>query len=122
MPKLGYEALRRACAPVIVVADRLPATVAPGDGLAVDVHVVSDLRTPLTGLRCRATLRWDGGAHQWRFGGDVGADAVARVGTLQLEAPHQPGPLVLEVEVTGDGLHRAGDRSRRDARDHVNEW
>jgi beta-mannosidase len=103
-PKLAYEALHRACAPVIVVADRLPATLAPGAALALDVHVVSDLRVPLDGLRCTATLRWDGGEHEWRFGGDVPADSVVRVGTLQLEAPQVAGPLSLELTVTGPGL------------------
>src|SRR5690606_36442084 len=32
-PKLGYEALRAACAPVIVVADRLPDHLHPGEPL-----------------------------------------------------------------------------------------
>lgn len=103
-PKLGYEALRAACAPVIVVADRLPATVAPGDGLALAVHVVSDLRHPLEGLELTATLSWDGGAHRWRFRGDVPADACVRVGTLQLEVPDAPGRLALELELAGDGV------------------
>ena len=47
VPKAGYEALEAACRPVIVVADRPPATVAPGEALALDVHVVSDLRVPI---------------------------------------------------------------------------
>jgi beta-mannosidase len=104
VPKLGYEALRRACAPVIVVADRLPESMRPGQGMAVDVHVVSDLRLPLPDLRCTATLSWPGGAHRWRFAGAVEADSVARVGTLQFEAPPEPGELVLELEVRGEGL------------------
>lgn len=104
VPKLGYEALRRACAPVIVVADRLPESMRPGQGMAVDVHVVSDLRLPLPDLRCTATLSWPGGAHRWRFAGAVEADSVARVGTLQFEAPLEPGELVLELEVRGEGL------------------
>jgi beta-mannosidase len=103
-PKLGYEALRAACAPVIAVADRLPAVARPGDALALDVHVVSDLRTPLDGLTCTATLSWLGGAHRWRFAGDVPADGCVRVGTLQLEVPDAPGPLTLDLEVIGDAL------------------
>ena len=54
-PKLAYEALQAACRPVIVVADRLPATVAPGDALALDVHVVSDLRTQVDDAEITAT-------------------------------------------------------------------
>ena len=53
-PKLGHAALREACRPVIVVADRLPATVAPGTALALDVHVVSDLRAAVDGARVSA--------------------------------------------------------------------
>jgi len=55
-PKLGYEALRDACRPVIVVADRLPATVAPRDALALDVHVVSDLRVAVDDAREQGLL------------------------------------------------------------------
>src|SRR5690606_23958181 len=74
-PKAGYDALRAACAPVIVVADRLPETVAPGDALALDVHVVSDLREPMEGGVVTAELSWSGGARTWRWQGDVPADA-----------------------------------------------
>lgn len=104
VPKLAFDALREACAPVIVVADRLPVTMRPGDAVALDVHVVSDLRQPVTGLVCTATLSWDGGGHEWRFAGDVGADACERVGTLQLEAPDVGGELVLSLAVEGPGV------------------
>jgi hypothetical protein len=58
----------------------------------------------LAGLTCTATLSWPGGAHRWRFAGDVGPDTVERVGTLQLEAPEVEGEVVLDLDVTGDGL------------------
>jgi beta-mannosidase len=105
VPKVGYEALRAACAPVIVVADRLPASVRPGDAFTVDVHVVSDLRTDLGDLGCTATLSWPGGAHRWRFAGEIGADACVRVGSLQVEVPDVPdgSVLALDLEVTGTG-------------------
>jgi hypothetical protein len=104
VPKPAYAALGRACAPVIVVADRLPASVAPGERLALDVHVVSDLRKPLQDLECTATMSWAGGAKRWRFAGDVGVDTVVRVGTIELDAPAVEGPLVLELAVAGHGL------------------
>ena len=113
-PKLGHEALRAACAPVIVVADRLPASMRPGEGMAVDVHVVSDLRRPLPALECTATLTWPGGAHRWRFAGDVDPDACVRVGTLQFEAPAEPGSLVLDLELTGAALVDGPLRNRDD--------
>lgn len=106
VPKLGYDVLRKACAPVIVVADRLPATMQPSQALAIDVHVVSDLRIPLSDLLCTATSSWEGGSQRWQFAGDVPEDSVVRVGTLELEAPASAGPLTLtlDLEVTGEGL------------------
>ena len=98
-PKLAYEALRAACRPVIVVADRMPETVRPGDALAVDVHVVSDRRTDLTG-RIDATLGWDGGGHAWSYEGDVPADSCVRVGAIQFEVPDTTGELVLTLTGT----------------------
>ncbi|HEX8803321.1 MAG TPA: hypothetical protein VF743_03980, partial [Acidimicrobiales bacterium] len=99
VPKAGYAALRDACRPVIVVADRLPATVAPGTALGLDVHVVSDLREPVEGARVRARLSWTGGEHGWRWTGDVPPDACARVSTIQAVVPDAPGPLTLELRL-----------------------
>lgn len=102
-PKLGYDALRSACQPVIVVADRLPATVAPGDALALDVHVVSDRREPLDDARVSAVLTWPGGRHEWAWSGAVPADACARVGTIQAVVPEigpgAAGQLALDLEL-----------------------
>jgi beta-mannosidase len=102
-PKLGHAALTAACAPVIVVADRLPADVAPGSGHALDVHVVSDLRRRIDDLDLTATLTWPGGAHRWRFAGDCPPDDCVRVGTLQLEVPaaEAGAELVLDLSLTG---------------------
>jgi beta-mannosidase len=97
VPKAGFEALREACRPVIVVADRLPATVAPGDALALDVHVVSDLRVAIEGATVRAELAWTGDSETWTWAGDVGADECRRVGTLQVVVPDAPGPLSLSL-------------------------
>jgi hypothetical protein len=81
-----------------LVSDRLPATVAPGVGLALDVHVVSDLRDDIAGATIDATLRWSGdGSHHWRFTGDVPADACVRVGTIQFVVPDAPGDLWLDL-------------------------
>jgi beta-mannosidase len=114
VPKAAYAALRDACRPVIVVADRLPVEVRPGDTLALDVHVVSDLRIPLTGIEVTARLRWGGGEQRWRFGGDVDPDAVVRVGTLQVEVPDRAGPLDLGLALTGPGI-ADGPLERNDA-------
>ena len=100
-PKAGFDALREACRPVIVVADRLPAEVAPGDALALDVHVVSDLRHALAACVVTATLSWDGGQHEWRWAGDVDADACVRIGTVEAVVPAVPGALTLTLELAG---------------------
>ncbi len=100
-PKLAYEAVQEACRPVIVVADRLPAVVAPGDPVALDVHVVSDRREPLTGAVVDAELTWPGDRHRWRFGGDIGADSVVHVGTLSWMVPTAPGLATLTLRLSG---------------------
>jgi beta-mannosidase len=102
-PKAGHAALVAACRPVIVVSERLPATVAPGDALALDVHVVSDLRTPLDGVVVTATVRWPGGEQAWTWEGHVPADAVVRVGTLAVVVPDAPGELAVELALAGPG-------------------
>ena len=96
-PKQGYAALREACAPVIVVADRLPATVQAGAAHALDVHVVSDLRDAVDGAEVTARLRWAGGERTWTWQGDLPADSCRRVGTMQIVVPAAAGPLVVEL-------------------------
>jgi beta-mannosidase len=103
-PKAGLAALTEACAPVIVVADRLDATSRPGDTVALDVHVVSDRREPLTGLTVGARLSWSGGEHERAWTGDVPADACVRIGTLQFVVPDAPGPLALDLSCQGSGV------------------
>jgi beta-mannosidase len=97
VPKLGYDALRAACRPVIVVADRPPEQVVPGAALSLDVHVVSDLRQPIEGAVVEARASWTGGARTWRWTGDLPADACERVGTIELAVPDAEGPLVIEL-------------------------
>jgi hypothetical protein len=101
IPKAGYEALAAACAPVIVVADRLAPSYEPGQTLELQVHVVSDLRAPLVDNRVRAELTWPGGARVWTFRGDVAADTCARVGVLRhiLPPETQAGALILDLDL-----------------------
>ncbi|MGH9184962.1 MAG: hypothetical protein ACRD0U_03950, partial [Acidimicrobiales bacterium] len=101
-PKAAFHLLADACRPVIVVADRLPPTARPGDSLALDVHVVSDLRHDLSAVVCTARLSWPGGHHAWRWRGDIDPDSCVRVGTIQLVVPDVgPGELVLDLTLTG---------------------
>jgi beta-mannosidase len=97
-PKAGFDALAAACAPVIVVADRPNAAYTPGDPLALDLHVVSDLRHPIAEGVLTARLTWPGGDHEWRWAGSVPADDCVRVATLQAVVPDAAGALVLDLE------------------------
>ncbi len=108
-PKAGYHALVEACRPVIVVAERLPETLQPGDHLALDVHVVSDLRRDLERAMVEARMSWPGGDHRWRWEGDVGADDCARVGTLQfvVPEPERPGFLNLDLHLVAGEVEAA---------------
>ena len=103
-PKLGWEALRKACAPVIVVADRPPDLVGAGDLLRMDVHVVNDRREAVEPAVVDVTATWAGGSRHWRFGGGVGADDCVRVGTLELDVPDASGTLTIDLRLTADGI------------------
>ncbi|MDQ6839006.1 MAG: hypothetical protein M3137_11915, partial [Actinomycetota bacterium] len=112
VPKAGYAALRQACAPVLVTADRPADWYRPGALAALDVHVVSDLRRPLEGCVVRVELSWSGGSHRWGFVGDVAADDVVRVGTLSFVVPDAPGPLNLSLRLEGPAEATATYRSQ----------
>ena len=101
-PKIGYHAVSEACRPVIVVADRLPPTVSPGDSLAVDVHIVNDLRIAVEDATVRAQLRWSNGEHEWSFVGTADADSCTRIATLQFVVPDAPGELWLDLTLEAD--------------------
>ena len=99
-PKLAYEALAAACAPVIVVADRPAERYGPGEEIRLDVHVVSDLRRPLPGARVVA----DFGRERFGWEGDIPADGCVRVGTIAMAAPPLPGPLRLWLSLTAEDV------------------
>jgi beta-mannosidase len=113
-PKLAWQAVIEACRPVIVVTDPLPPVLAPGEHLALDVHVVNDLRTPVVDATVAVTCTWRGGRQQWAFRGNVDADAVALVGRLELTVPDAPGDLLLGLALTGrDGNDAEVTATRR---------
>jgi beta-mannosidase len=105
-PKAAYEALTAACAPVVVVADRPAPGYAPGARVDLDVHVVSDLRHPLTGIGATADLSWPGGSRRWAWTGDVPADACVRIGRIRADlpasAPDGPIDIVLVLRWSDD--------------------
>jgi beta-mannosidase len=113
-PKLAWQAVLDACRPVIVVTDPLPPVLAPGERLALDVHVVNDLRTPVADATVAVTCTWRGGRQQWAFRGSVDADAVALAGRLELTVPDAPGDLLLGVALSGrDGNDAEVSATRR---------
>lgn len=128
-PKRAFEAVRKACQPVIVVADRPAAQYEPGDKVALDIHVVSDEREALGSCEVVARVSWPGGGHEWHYEGRIEADACERVGTVAFVVPeldhpaagidafsHQELRLILELRHGDDVLARneysAGIRSR----------
>ena len=96
-PKRSFDAVTDACRPVIVVADRLPAEVRPNERLRLDLHVVSDLRHALRNAVVTARVTWLGGETTRRFGGNIDADSVAHVGSLDITVPNSPGALMLDI-------------------------
>ncbi len=107
--KLGWAALTEACAPVIIVADRLPAAVHPGDRLTLDLHVISDARIAHLDMVASAHLscgdpRSGPATTSWSWHGDIPADSCCLVGTLDTIVPPGDGPVVLDLEVQGEGL------------------
>ena len=74
-----------------------PSGCAPARQLDLDVHVVSDLRTPIDPAEVEARLVWTGGERTWRWSGVVPADACERVGRVHARVPDAAGPLSLEL-------------------------
>ncbi len=99
-PKAAHATVAAACAPVLVIADPLPADVRPGERVDLDVHVVSDLREPLDFAVVDVIASWSGGEQRWRFGGAIPADDVVKVGRVRLEIPDTSGPMTLNLTLT----------------------
>ena len=92
--KAGYAALAAACAPVVVILERPDESYPAGAEIALDVHVVSDLRRPLPGARVVARM----GAETWGWDGDLEADSCVRVGRIVTTAPRVATTLVLTLD------------------------
>ena len=99
-PKAAWDALRRACAPVLVVVDRPPSIVTPDERLELDAHAVNDLRDPIDPAVVDVVAKWAGGERRWRFGGAVGADECVKVGSIEFDVPHTLGALTFDLTLT----------------------
>ena len=102
-PKLAWAAVVEACRPVIVVADPLPAVArAPASALGLDVHVVNDLRQPVTGATVAVTCTWRGGRRGLGVPGRRrGRCRCSASGGSSSTAPDAPGDLLLGIAFTG---------------------
>ena len=97
--KPALAAFTAACEPVIVTLDPWPSHLHPGDDLLADIHVVSDLHSPLDAAEVDVHLWWDGGERTWRFGGDLDADSVTWIGRLDTTVPDDIGPVVVDLRL-----------------------
>ncbi len=104
VPKAAYQALRQACAPVLVAADWPAPSYRPGATMSLDVHVVNDLLEELEGAVVEARLAWPGGGRKWLFGGNVPANSVSFVGTLTARLPQLAS---LEADTGGNSAEAA---------------
>jgi len=126
-PKPAWRAFVEACAPVIAVLDEPPEHLVVGHRVALDLHVVNDLRTPVDRLRAVVSAAWAGREEEpfQRAGwtGAVAADAVERIGTFGFVVPAPPPDLapdqtavVLTIELSGTGTEPNRRRVRRPLR------
>ncbi|MEY2996314.1 MAG: hypothetical protein RLZZ39_1139, partial [Actinomycetota bacterium] len=98
VPKLGYTAVAEACRPVIVVAERPPLSLVPGDEISLDVHVVSDMHRALEDVEVTAAVTdGSGSRREWKWEGDVEADDCSFVGTVTITAPYTAGDITLDL-------------------------
>ncbi len=103
--KPAWTALIDACRPVIVVADPLPPVLRANTVHTVAIHVVSDLREPLSGAEIRATVTFpDGETKRSRWGGDVAGDACEFIANLEFALPSTHGELRLDLELVSDDV------------------
>lgn len=100
-PKRALESLVDAARPVVVIADRPPATSAKGTSLSLDIHVVSDLRRDLgeATIRARATLGDGRVLAESCWSGRIMADDVAFIAPWTIELPDETGVVTLDVEL-----------------------
>ena len=98
--KPAMLALIEACRPVIVTIDPVPAVMHPGEFHGFDIHVVSDLRVPLRGIRVEAAWTLAGHVVHREWTGDLEPDSVERVGEVLIDVPDRPGQIEIVVRLS----------------------
>ena len=120
-PKPAWQAFVATCAPVIAVLDAPPVALTTDDQLRLELHVVNDLRRGLAGVTTTVSMAWsdapDDVLQRVGWTGDIGPDAVARVGAVRFRVPaprSDEDHLMLSVRLTGpDGLEHTRVHRRR---------
>ena len=114
-PKAGYEALREACRPVIVVADRLPERRSPPGRRSRSTCTWSaTCARRSTTPRSTARLEWTGGSRTWRWRGDIPADGVpARRHRADRRARRARARSSLDARTAGTAASRSTTATRR---------
>ena len=103
--KPGWDALIDACQPVIIVAGPLPRVLRANVAHRVAIHVVSDLREPISGAEIRATVTFpDGTTQSSRWGGDVAGDHCEFIAELEFTPLGTSGELRLDLEIVATDL------------------
>ena len=65
---------------------------------------MSDLRESIADAEIEVVARWPGGDRRWRFGGDIDADDVTRVGRVEVRVPDTLGALTFELSLTAGDI------------------
>jgi beta-mannosidase len=104
-------AVIESCAPVVVIGDRLPLSLAPGARLRLGVHVVSDLRQPVEGATVSIAVRGPGIEIDRVHGDTIPADSCVRVTTIDIEVPDRWGEIEVGLTLAA-GDHRSTWRDR----------
>jgi beta-mannosidase len=103
-PKLGYAAMKAACSPVAVIADRPPEVLESGQQINLQVHVVNDFRHEISAAVVEVVASWADDEQHWSFSGAVEADACVLVGTVVFEVPRTLGIVSIELRLTAGAI------------------
>jgi beta-mannosidase len=100
-PKLGYHALRDACAPTIVTTSPLPPALTADQQISLGVFAVNDRKIAFADMVVTLHLHWSDHAsteQTWRWVGDLPADGCVRIGAVDVTVP-TASALELRVEL-----------------------
>ncbi len=98
-PKPAFDVLTDCCRPVVVIADRPPPVVTPGQRLQLAVHAVNDLHRDVGPARISARAQLGPWLVERRWEGRLAADSCSFIASLDLTVPELTGALVIDFEL-----------------------